>query len=68
MSISKFSPDGKSLEYSTYIGGNGLETPHSMVVNSNNELVIYGITSSTNYPESSNAYDRHLMVEIMLSQ
>lgn len=58
MSISKFSPDGKSLEYSTYIGGNGLEAPHSMVVNSNNELVIYGITSSTNYPVSSNAYDK----------
>ena len=58
MSISKFSPDGKSLEYSTYIGGDGLEAPHSMIVNENNELVIYGITSSLNYPVSANAYDK----------
>ena len=58
MTISKFSPDGRSLIYSTYIGGSGLEAPHSMVVNSNNELVIYGITSSTNYPISSNAFDK----------
>lgn len=50
ISISKFSPDGKNLIYSTYIGGSGLEAPHSMVVNSKNELVIYGVTSSTNYP------------------
>ena len=58
MSISKFSPDGKSLEYSTYIGGDGLEAPHSMIVNEKNELVIYGITSSLNYPVSANAYDK----------
>ena len=58
MTISKFSPDGKDLIYSTYIGGSGLEAPHSMIVNSNNELVIYGITSSPNYPVSTNAYDK----------
>lgn len=58
MTISKFSPDGSNLIYSTYIGGSGLEAPHSMVVNSNNELVIYGITSSIDYPVSATAYDK----------
>ncbi len=58
MTISKFSPDGSNLIYSTYIGGDGLEAPHSMVVNSNNELIIYGITSSLNYPVSPNGYDK----------
>ena len=58
MSISKFSPDGSSLIYSTYIGGSGLEAPHSMIVNDQNELIIYGVTSSLDYPTSSNAYDK----------
>lgn len=57
MAISKFSPDGKNLIYATYIGGSGIEAPHSMVVNSKNELVIYGVSSSTNYPITNNAYD-----------
>ena len=58
MTISKFSPDGESLIYSTYIGGAGLEAPHSMVVNNNNELIIYGVTSSIDYPTSTTGFDR----------
>lgn len=55
MSITKFTPNGKSIAYSTYIGGAGLEAPHSMVINSKDELVIYGVTSSLDYP--TNGYD-----------
>lgn len=58
MTISKFSPDGENLIYSTYIGGAGLEAPHSMVVNNNNELIIYGVTSSADYPTSATGFDR----------
>ena len=50
MGISKFSPDGKTLLYSTYIGGSGNEQPHSLVVNSNGNLIIAGRTNSPNYP------------------
>lgn len=57
MAISKFSPDGTTLIYSTYIGGISADVPHSMVVNSQGELVILGTTSSPNYPTSSGAYD-----------
>ena len=54
--ISKFSPDGDSLKYSTYLGG-GNENPHSLVVNDNYELFILGSTGSSDYPTTSNAYD-----------
>ncbi len=58
MSISKFSPDGKKLIASTYLGGSGTEAPHSMIVNSKGELVIYGASSSSNFPIVSNSYDK----------
>ncbi len=49
--ISKFTADGSSLLFSTYLGGaNGNEAPHSLVVNSQNELIVYGATGSSNFP------------------
>lgn len=57
MAISKFSQDGTSLIYSTYIGGASTEAPHSMVVNSQGELVILGSTSSLNFPTDASSYD-----------
>jgi gliding motility-associated-like protein len=57
ISISKFSPDGRNLIYSTYLGGNGDDYPHSLIVNRQNELILMGSTTSSNYPLSSNAYD-----------
>ena len=57
MAISKFSPDGSQLIASTYLGGNGTEAPHSMIVNSKGELVIYGASSSTDFPTPSSTYD-----------
>ncbi|TNF32429.1 MAG: T9SS type B sorting domain-containing protein [Bacteroidetes bacterium] len=57
MAISKFSPDGTSLEYSTYIGGSSADVPHSMIVNSQGQLVILGTTSSPNFPVTTGAFD-----------
>ncbi len=57
MGITKFSPDGTQLVYSTYIGGNDNETPHSLVVDPLGNLVIYGVSYSPNYPVTANAYD-----------
>lgn len=57
ISISKFSPDGTTLIYSTYIGGADAESPHSLIVNNNNELLILGTTSSNDFPVSVGAYD-----------
>lgn len=60
IAISKFSPDARSLLYGTYIGGNQIETIHSMVVDGSNDslnLYFLGATSSSNYPTSLGAYD-----------
>lgn len=57
MGISKFSANGSQLVYSTYVGGNDNETPHSLVVDPQGNLIIYGVSYSTNYPVTGNAYD-----------
>ncbi|WP_210514106.1 DUF7948 domain-containing protein [Hymenobacter terricola] len=44
--------------WATYLGGNSADFPHSLVVNNQNELVILGSTSSTNYPTSATALQR----------
>ncbi len=56
--ISKYTADGTSFTYSTYLGGSGPDQPHSMIVNSNNELYVYGTTGSADFPVTSNAYDQ----------
>ncbi len=52
----KFSPDGTRLLYGTYLGGTDCDVPHSMIVNSKDELVMFGTTSSLNFPLTSGAY------------
>ncbi|WP_161806929.1 gliding motility-associated C-terminal domain-containing protein [Hymenobacter sp. AT01-02] len=47
-----------SRMYATYVGGNSVDVPQSMVVNSRDELVILGTTGSTNYPVTSAAFSR----------
>ncbi|PKR79878.1 hypothetical protein CW751_13060 [Brumimicrobium salinarum] len=54
--ISKFSSDGTSLLYSTYLGGSGNETPNSIITNNQDELFILGISTSPNYPIGANAF------------
>ena len=44
--------------WATYLGGNSAEFPHSLVVNAQNELVVMGSTSSTNYPTTNGAVQR----------
>ena len=56
--LTKYSPDGVNLIFSTYVGGLGNETPNSLVVNSDNELVVFGVTSSNNFPTHTNGFDQ----------
>ncbi|MFB9863469.1 DUF7948 domain-containing protein [Rufibacter immobilis] len=44
--------------YATYLGGLESETPHSLVVNPQDELLILGTTSSRNYPVTETAFSR----------
>ncbi len=55
--INKYSADGSTRLYCTYLGGQGDELPHSMVVNGNDELIVFGTTASNNFPVTPNAYD-----------
>ena len=48
--IMKFNPSGSKRVYSTYLGGNGNEQPHSLIVDASGELIIAGRTNSGNYP------------------
>ena len=57
VTISKFNSDGSQLIYGTYIGGNGSESVHSMVVGPDSTLTVFGATSSTDFPLSANAFD-----------
>lgn len=58
--ITRYDSLGVSLIYSTYLGGGtdsiGTETAHSLIVNDSNELMIFGVTSSEDFP-MVNAYD-----------
>ncbi|MBO4656096.1 MAG: gliding motility-associated C-terminal domain-containing protein [Bacteroidales bacterium] len=57
VAISKFDSSGSQLYYSTYLGGASAECPHSMFVNDNDELYVFGTTGSPNFPFTSQAYD-----------
>ncbi|MES2837891.1 MAG: T9SS type B sorting domain-containing protein [Bacteroidota bacterium] len=57
IAISKFSAGGNSLLYSTYLGGTSNDQPHSLVVDDNNQLFVFGRTSSADYPVTTGAFD-----------
>jgi len=60
MGITKFSADGTQRIYSTYVGGNQSDIPTSLIVNSRNELVVLGISSSNNFPTTAAAFGSNL--------
>lgn len=55
--ITKFNQNGSALLFSTYLGGSGNETPHSIVSDPNGELYILGVTSSPNFPMAGTPFD-----------
>lgn len=56
--ITKWDTTGSNFIWSTYLGGNADELPHSLVVNSRDEIYLLGTTGSNNFPTTSGAYDR----------
>lgn len=55
--ITKYNATGTNQIYSTYIGGAQCETVHSLIINDQDELFLFGLTGSTDYPTSASAYD-----------
>jgi gliding motility-associated-like protein len=70
IAIAKFSSNGSTLLYATYLGGSDNEQPHSIIVDHNNELVIYGTTTSIDFPVTTGSYDTTLngLVDIIISK
>jgi uncharacterized protein (TIGR03437 family) len=54
--VTKFSPDGSSLVYSTYLGGNGTDHSYAIAVDSSGSAYVTGLTTSPNFPITSGAY------------
>lgn len=57
VTISKFNAQGTSMVYSTYFGGGGNETAHSLVTDAQGHLYVMGVTSSPNFPVTTGCYD-----------
>ena len=55
ISIIKLSPNGRTRMYATYIGGSGEEQPHSLIVDSQGNLILAGRSNSSDYPTTSTA-------------
>lgn len=56
VAISKFDATGSGLLYSTYLGGLHQETPHSVVVDNQDRIIVFGVTGSNDFPTSLGAY------------
>lgn len=54
--IMKFSANGGSRLYATYLGGSGDEQPHSMVCDAAGNLIVTGRTSSSNFPSTTTKF------------
>ncbi len=59
--IIKYDSSGTHRLWATYLGGSRNDMPHSMIVNTNDELVLYGTTGSSDFPVTNNAYDKTFM-------
>ncbi len=55
--ILKYNDSGTKVKYATFLGGSGNEDPHSMIVNDDQDLLVFGNTESKDFPVTSGAYD-----------
>lgn len=55
--LTLFSPDGANLLYSTYLGGDHCDYPHSLAFESDwNRIAVMGTTGSLDFPTTPNAF------------
>ena len=56
--VTKLNAAGNSLVYSTYLGGAGIDVGYAIALDTTNSAVIYGDSTSSNLPLSSNAFQK----------
>ncbi|WP_309495597.1 SBBP repeat-containing protein [Mechercharimyces sp. CAU 1602] len=54
--VSKVSPAGTSLVYSTYLGGDNEDQGRGIAIDTNNQAFVTGCTNSTNFPITAGAF------------
>jgi len=55
--VSKFNALGTNLLYSTYLGGNRIDTPYAIALDSSENIYITGVTSSADFPVTPGAFE-----------
>ncbi len=58
--VSKFSADGSTLLYSTYLGGSNDDNGRGIAVDSLGRAYVTGVTASVDFPVTAGAYDETL--------
>lgn len=56
--ILKYDSLGGDLLFATYLGGSDSESPHSLIMNADEELILLGSTSSPDFATTVGAFDR----------
>ncbi|MDQ3928623.1 MAG: SBBP repeat-containing protein, partial [Chloroflexota bacterium] len=54
--VTKFAPDGTTLVYSTYLGGNLTDIAHDIYVDEAGNAYLAGMTTSANFPTTPGAF------------
>jgi hypothetical protein len=54
--VTKLSPDGSALDYSTYLGGSGFEEGRGIAVDGTGAAYVTGSTRSTDFPTTPGAF------------
>ena len=58
--VTKLNSSGSALAFSTYIGGSDFDQANSLAIDSQDNTYITGATSSSNFPTSSDVYQKTL--------
>lgn len=58
IAILKFDSLGQNLLYASYLGGSSSESPHSLVMDQDKNLIVLATTSSADFPTTEVAFDR----------
>lgn len=66
--IIKLNANGSTRVYATYIGGNGNEQPHSLVVDAFGNLIVAGRSNSSNYPSTGPSFGPGGNFDIILTK
>jgi hypothetical protein len=56
--VSKVSPSGSELVFSTYLGGHGFDQISALAVDQDNAIYVAGGTNSLDFPVTSNAFQK----------